>query len=431
MKKLLALFLVLVLTTTTLMACREDSSQEASSGDRVDISILLSKPEIARQFEETIEAFTKENPNIRISLVPLAGQNAYEKMTALYSSGNAATIMMMGQEFDPFKDRLLDVSDQPWVKNALSGTTDFVTIDGKIYGMPVTVEAFAYIYNKKAIEEAIGGSFDYKSIRTGDDLKKLFDKLASADKMEAIHVSPMDWSLGAHLSNVFFTAQSSNRNDRHQFMQDLKDGKVSLADNDVFNGWLDTFDLMKEYNNAKGGPLGPQYDDGPIALARGEVGLWFMGNWAYPQIHEIDPEGEYGFIPVPISNDANDYGNSHLSVGVPSYWTIDESQSTKEQQEAANKFLNWLVSSETGQKYYVEKLNLIPVFDNFEIKPEDSLSLSILEYMEADKSMEWMNTYYPADGWPTMGASLQKYLGGQINRDELTSEIENYWKNAE
>ncbi len=432
--------LILAVLLVVLSACgngadgtgKEDNGNKKTekSGKATEISILLGKPEIAVQFDKMLAEFQESNKDIKITVIPLAGQNSFEKMTTLYSSKNAPTIMMMGQEFVEFKDRLLDLSGQPWVEHAFPGTLDYVQDENKILGMPVTVEAFGYIYNKEVMETALGEEFDPNSINTIDGLKNVLDEISSEKGKAGIHVSPMDWSLGAHFTNIFFSAQSSDRDERHQFMQDLKDGKVNLANNEVFNGWLDTFDIMKENNQNKKASLAPQYDDGPLALSMGDVGTWFMGNWAYPQLEELDPEGEYGFIPVPISNNPEDYGNTEISVGVPSYWTIDASQSKPEEQEAAKKLLNWLVSDDVGQDYYVNELNLIPIFDNFKIQPEDSLSQQIVSYMENNKTLEWMNTYYPADGWPTMGASMQKYLSGVIDRAELIKEFEDYWKST-
>ncbi|GGK34327.1 ABC transporter substrate-binding protein [Caldalkalibacillus thermarum] len=436
MKKLWIICFTLLLALA-LTACGESASQSSSESGQdsqtsggsgiTEISILFSKPEIAKPFEETAKRFGEEH-NVKVTVIPLAGQTIFEKMSSLYASGNPPTIMMgVAQEFDTFQHHFLDLSDQPWVEHVLPGMTDFVTIDGKIYGMPVTVEGWGFIYNNAVVEEAVGGPFDPSTIKTHQDLENLFKQIAALEGVEALHVSPMDWSLGAHFTNPFFAAQSENRDERHQFMQDLKDGKVSLTDNKVFNGWLKTFDLMKEYNSEKHSPLGANYDEGPLALAGGKVGLWFMGNWAYPQLQELDPDGEYGFIPVPLSDNPEDYGNSHISVAVAGYWVVDASRSTPEQQEAALQFLNWLVLDETGQDYAVNKLNLIPVFDNFQIKPVDSLSLSIMEYMESGNTLEGMNLYYPADAWPTMGASLQKYLADHIDRDTLIEELEMYW----
>jgi len=423
MKKYLILLLSVVLTFT-LAACGQSDSSGGDSKGKTEISVLLGKPEVIGEFEEMVAEFN-DTHEIKVTVVPLAGQNGYEKMTSLYASNNAPTIMMIASEFEEFKDRLLDLSDQEWIGHAQPGTLDFMTVDGKSYGMPTTVEAFGFIYNQAVLDAAVGGTFEPESIKTQDDLKALFDKIEATGK-DAIHISPMDWSLGAHLTNIPFATQSSDSGERHQFLQDIADGNVDIASNDKFNGWMDTFDLMKEYNSDKDAPLAPQYDAGPLALATGDAGLWFMGNWAYPQLKELDPEGEYGFLPVPVSNNAEDYGNSEISVGVPAYWVVDQSQSTEEEQQAALEFLNWMVFEE-GQDDYIKDMNFIPVFDNIEIAPEDPISQSVISYMAAGKTLEWVNSYYPPDAYPAFGAALQKYLDDKIDRQELFTEFENYW----
>ncbi len=428
MKKPMLVLGASVLTLSLLSACG-GSNGGAASG-KTEVTVLFGK-EVIAQFEGMIKQYNASQEEVEVKLVPLAGQNAYEKMTTLYNSGNAPTIMSMGQEFTSFRDKLLDLSAEEWVGRSSPGSLDYVTADGKVYGMPLTVESFGLIYNKAVLDEAFGGGFDPSTITTRDALKDAFDKVATLESTDgAVHVSPMDWSLGAHLTNIFFTAQAETTEARHQFMADMKAGTVGLADNAVYNGWLDTVDLMLEYNSDKAAPLAPLYDDGPLKLADGKVGMWFMGNWSYPQLAEIDPDAEFGFLPVPISNDPATYGNTQLSVGVPSYWTIDASQSTPEEQQGAKDFLNWMITSPEGQEGYVNSLNFIPVFDNFAAQPEDPLSASIMDYMSRGKTLEWMNTYYPAEAFPAMGASLQKYLGGQIDRAGLTQEIEDYWKTA-
>ncbi|GJM71188.1 hypothetical protein HMSSN036_34040 [Paenibacillus macerans] len=293
----------------------------------------------------------------------------------------------------------------------------------------MSVEAFGFIYNKAVLDKVAGGSFDPSSVRTINDLKALFEKIEAAG-VTPITVTPLDWSLGAHFSNILFTDQSPDRETRHKFLADMKSGNVDLANNAVFNGWMDTLDLMKQYNKAKDAPLSAQYDEAPLQLADGEAAMWFMGNWAYPQLKEADPDGEYGFLPVPVSNNADDYGNSQISASVSLYWSIDKEQSTPEEQAAAKDFLNWMVSSEQGQDYYVNQFSAIPAFNNFKIMPEDSLSQSLLFYMDKQQTLEWMNLYFPPDGYPTMGATLQKYLTGNIDRAGVAKEYEEYWKKA-
>lgn len=435
MKRTLSAVLLVVLMVSVLAACGGGNAKDAQNTSSKDsttktkISVLVGKQEISRQFEEMIKEYNSSQDKVEVSLIPTAGQNGYERISTLYAANNAPNIMHFLSEFDVMKDKLADLSDQEWVSHANQGTLDYVTVDGKVYGMPMSVEAFGFLYNKKVLDQATGGSFDPATIKTQDDLKALFEKI-EATGVSAVHITPVDWSLGAHFTSVFMANESTDHAGRLQFLDDLKNGKIDLAQDKVFNGWLDTFDLIKQHNSEKASPLSAQYDDAPIALADGQVGMWFMGNWAYTQIKEIDPDGEYGFLPVPVSNSADDFGSNKISVGVPEYWVVDASQSTPEEQQASKDFLNWMVSNPKGQEYYVNQFGFLPAYDNFTSTPEDPVSQSVMFYTQNNQTLEWMNSYYPPAAFPAMAASMQKYLAGEIDRAGITSEFQSYWSSA-
>lgn len=412
-------------------AATTQETTAAQSGEKVQVTILGTlKPEIAAQVEAAIATYNAAQDKYEVVSIPL-DTNPVEKMTTLYASGNAPTIMGMGQEFAQFQQNLLDLTDAEFSKHALPGTQDPVTVNGRVYGMPLTVEAFGLLYNKSVLDAAVGGGFDPNSMQTRSDLQALMDQINALDGKTALHLSPMDWSLGAHVTNLLFAPQSAERDERLQFMEDLKAGNVALMDNEVFTGWADTFDLLKEYNVNAASPLSADYDQGALALGSGEVGLWFMGNWAFPQLSEIGPDTEFGILPYPIGDDPTTYGNTQISIGVPFYMVIDASQSTPEEQQGAIDFLNWLVTDATGQDYYINQFKFIPVFDTFTTRPTDSMSQQILSYLENGRSLEWMNSLYPPDGWPTMGVSMQKYLTNTIDRAGLAEEFTDYWQGVD
>jgi raffinose/stachyose/melibiose transport system substrate-binding protein len=187
-------------------------------------------------------------------------------------------------------------------------------------------------------------------------------------------------------------------------------------------------DLLRDYNQNKASPLAATYDDGALTLGSGKSGLWFMGNWANPNLLQINAKNEYGVLPFPISDSASSYGNTQISVGVPFYMVIDASQNNKEQQAGAVDFLNWMVLDKAGQDYYINKMKFIPVFDTFKTKPSDAMSRQILSYVQEGRTLEWMNSLYPPEGWPSMGAVMQKYLAGKSSREELAKDLEDFWK---
>ncbi|WP_405170741.1 ABC transporter substrate-binding protein [Paenibacillus sp. FSL H8-0280] len=428
----LSLIIMLVLSACGGKATTEsNSSSEGSSSESVKITMLNSKSEINSQLEQAAKDFHAENPNITLEIVPVgSGQSPFEKASALYASGSPTTMMMLDTgDVEKFKDRVLDLTSESWMKDAVENSTAATTFDGKNYAFPFSIEGYGFIYNQNVLDQAVGGTFDPKSVQTTAQLDELFQKIAATGKSPLI-VSPMDWSLGAHYLGLAYGGQSADRAKVDQFITDLKAGQVDLASNAVFNGLLDTFDLMKTYNIDKASPLSGTYERGPEVLGKGEVGIWFQGNWAWPQISSFDTaDGKYGFLPVPVSNNPDDFGNTQISAAVSKRILLDKEKSTPAQQEAAKKFLEWIVYNEKGQDFLVNQASIIPAFSNITLEPTDPLGKSISEYIKAGKIEESMSTL-PADHWSKLGASMQKYLADVIDRAGLASEIQAYWSNV-
>jgi raffinose/stachyose/melibiose transport system substrate-binding protein len=117
-------------------------------------------------------------------------------------------------------------------------------------------------------------------------------------------------------------------------------------------------------------------------------------------------------------------------VGVPSFWCIDKSGNSEAQQKAALDFLSWFIESPEGQQHYVSELNFIPAYQGFSVEPADAMSRQIAAFLSEGNTLEWMNTYYPAGGFQLMGAAMQKYVDGVMDRQELALAFENYWKSV-
>lgn len=430
MKKI-TIVIVSALSFLLLTACGSNAEKESSS-KKTEITLLIGKEEIATELDETIQAYNNSQDKYKVTTIPLAGQNLTEKMTSLYASKNAPVMINPGvyTEIEQWKDKWLDLSDLDFIKDIDSQYLAAGNVDGKQIGIPSTVEGFGFLYNKEVLDKAVDGDFDPNSIQTKSDLEDLMNKIESTGK-NSIEISSMDWSLGAHYTNILFTNQSDTPEGRMKFINKLKAGKEDLTSNPVYNEWVDLFDLMKKHNAAKDSPLSTDYDATTLSLANGDTGLWFMGSWVMPQLKEANPDATFGILPVPLTDNPKDFGNTRISIGVPSTWAIDGFQTTKKEQAGAKDFLTWMYDDKEGQKYYVKKLGFIPINSNNTNKPKDSLSQCVLSYLKEDRGLEWMNGRYPSTGNASMGASLQKYLSNDINRDTLAKELENYWKKTE
>lgn len=85
--------------------------------------------------------------------------------------------------------------------------------------------------------------------------------------------------------------------------------------------------------------LASTYDRGTELIGTGEVGIWFQGNWTWPQIADFDTTGgQFGFLPVPIGNDPEALGNTQIPVGVTKYFIVDGEQNSPLSKERLRTF---------------------------------------------------------------------------------------------
>jgi raffinose/stachyose/melibiose transport system substrate-binding protein len=323
----------------------------------------------------------------------------------------------------------MDWTGQPLADLAAEGTLDVANVDAKQAGIPITAEAFGLLYNKAVLDEA---GVDPAAIKTRSDLADAFAAIDGTD-VAPMHFSGLWWSLGAHFTNIYHTDAADTVEGRMAILDELKAGTKDLGADPVFTDWLDTFDLLKENTIDSATIADTDYDLGVENLATGEAGFWFMGNWAEPNLLTTTPDGEFGIMPVPISDTEGAYGNDSISVGVPFYAMIDAEQATDAQQEAAVKVLTWFLTTPEGQQYWsgpVEDggMNFIPVYDGFEVKPATFMASAIADYISSGKTLQWVNSAYPSGLQEAYGAAAQKYYDGVSDREKFAAELEASWK---
>jgi raffinose/stachyose/melibiose transport system substrate-binding protein len=390
------------------------------------------KPEIQDQFLAAVADYNKSQKCYTVKSIPGDRKLTFlQNVTPMYAAKKAPTIMYTLQEIPDMADKVMD-----WKGTKLVGlvSKDLLTaanIGGKQVGVPSTAEAFGLLYNKEVLAKA---GVDPKKITTRAELEAAFKKV-QASGTGAVRFSSIWWSLGAHFTNIYFANSSKTHEGRLKVLDGLSDGTKNLSSDPVFKNYLATFDLLKKYNQAKPNTTDTEYDLSVADLASGKAAFWFMGNWAEPNLLTAAPDSNFGIIPLPISNDAKAYGNNSISVGIPGYFMVDNKQSTKEQRAGAVDFLTWLYTSAQGQKRVagpVEDggMNFIPVYSGFKVQPKTNMAKEISTYVTSARTIEWVNTFYPAGGQDLYGASGQKLMADAITGDQYASELQAAWKGA-
>ncbi|MBW5446498.1 carbohydrate ABC transporter substrate-binding protein [Cohnella sp. CFH 77786] len=399
------------------------SPSSSPEQDKVEIIMTNGKGEIASQWEQAAKDFMAANPNITVKAYSQAVGDTLSILDKLTASGETVTIAMMGpdQLLNKHKDFGIDLSNEKWNGDTSYGIRDE---SGKVVGFPFAIEGFGLVYNKKVVEKAVGGSFDPFSINTRDKLKELLDKMKASGVQYPVAYQTEAWSVSNHYSTQFLNQAA----DPNTVIAQLKEGKLDLASNAVWNGYYDTMDLLasKEYNKYGERPLGKYYDDAHLSVGKGESAILFNGNWAFDSLKAVAGDS-FGFIPVPVDNNPDNPLNNKIQAG-PTQSLVINNKATPAQQEAAKKFLNWIVYDQAGQDFLVNKSQIISAFKNNPNKVTNPLGAAIADAIAQDKTLPFTNNYIYGDDWfKLIGPEVQKYIVKKVSRADLAKFIQDYY----
>lgn len=433
MKKNFIIVSIVLIIATLFISCAkksepaESSAPAVASTKQVSITFLNSKGEIQEGLEDLAKVYEKET-GVHVEIIPCgAGEVPYTKITTMYNSGNAPTLAML-DTLDVLAlatEYAQDLSNEAWIKETDAQNTK---LDGKVYSFPFCVEGRGIIYNQAAIEKTLNRSFNPDELNSTKSFEALLKELRSKGMTNPVFLAKEDWSLGAHQLGFVYDTYDGTTQGSKVIMDRLRNGEDPLSI-ERFVQFVDTLDLLMEYNVYKNDPMGADYDEGALKLAEGEVAFWTNGSWAWPNLYEGGAEvtDKFGFLPFFLGNDTSDFANSQIQASASKQVMIDRKQASPEQVSAAKDFINWLVFQPTGQKALVEKCAIIPAASNNPNNPADPLGSDIVKKM-ANGRVYSSSFIAPSDHWSAMGATLQKYISGASSRTELAKSVSAYWK---
>lgn len=401
-------------------ATNAPATSEPNKEPKKDVTIHLFqfKVEIAEQLAKLIAEYEKET-GVKIKVETVGGGADYgAALKAKFNSGSKPDIFNNGgyADLEQWVEQLEDLSDQPWVSDLASDSGAPMTKDGKLYGMPVGLEGYGFIYNKDLFAQAGITELPKTITQLEEAAKKLQDKGITP----FVNGYGEWWVLGNHLVNLPF----SNQADPDKFIADLYAGSTTMPGNEVFDNWVKLFDLTIKYGNKN--PLQTDYNTQVTDFATGKAAMTQQGNWTQVQISKTNPNINIGFLPMPLSDDAA--ASDKLQVGVPNNWVINKNSPVKEE---AKKFLNWMVTSEVGKKYITNEFKFIPAFKSIPVdeKIVGPLAADIIKYSNEGKTLSWNWFKFPGGEATSkkFGDAMQAYIGKQMTKEQMLDEFQKTW----
>lgn len=411
-------------TTTDTTATTDATATTDTAAEKVTIIITNGKGEISAQFEQAAKDFMAANPNITVEPYSVTVGDTVNIFDKLTSSGKVVTLAMFEPNavLDKYKDFGVDLAAEKWNAETVYG---FKNPAGEVVGFPFAIEGFGLVYNQKVLDKAVGGTFDPFTINTRDKLKELLDKIKASGVEFPIAYQTEAWSVANHYSSQFINQDA----DPNNIVKQLTSGTFDFIGNATWNGYYDTMDLLKDktYNKYGERPLGAYYDDAHLSVGQGTSAMLFNGNWAYDSLKAVAGD-TFGFIPVPVDNDANNPLNNKLVAGPTQVFVVNKA-ATAAEQAAAKKFLDWLVYDAKGQDFIVNQSQIISAFTNNANKVTNPLGAAIANAIVAGKTVPFSTNYVSGgDYMSLLSPDVQKYIDGKETRAQLADAFASYYK---
>jgi raffinose/stachyose/melibiose transport system substrate-binding protein len=424
MKKKRILSMISALSMVFLLAGCGSSANSASSSSNSSSNVVVDvfnvKVETKDQLDNLVKKYEDSHPGVTINVTTVGGgQDAPTALQAKFSSGDEPAIFLLGGLSDAKKwqDKLLDVSDMDLTKKSVKGTLDGITLDNKVYGLPMTVEGYGWLVNKDIFQKAGVPIENIKSFADFENAVKTIDSKKSELGLKAVFgfSAKESWVVEQYSSN--FLAPEFNNN-----LQDIFTAKqISYKYGDDFKKYTD---LMNKYNVQP--ILSLDYSTSVEQyFANNQVAIIHQGNWIVPTLDSLDPnfaKTKLGIIPMFVN------GQAKIAAGPSWYWGINKTKDQKVVQ-ASKDFLTWMYTDKDAMKSLNNDFKYIPAYTNFNANDiSDPLSKEIYQYLNDGKTVPWAHTQYP-DGWAQtkMYVDFQKYLNGSISWQDFETTSEKEW----
>lgn len=336
------------------------------------IVVFQSKVEITDQLEALAKDYTNET-GVEVEVWGTTGDDYFQQLKTRLGSNQGPTVFSLqpGAEVEQLKAYVTDLSDLSFAGDIAKGMA--TEVDGKVVGVPYTVEGFGLVYNKDLIDPAVVNNYDAF-------VKMLEEK--KADGLNGFSLSGESYFLIGHILNTPFGLQA----DPFGYVEKLNAGQVKMADSPQFQEFGKFMEAIRANTN---NPLEVNYDKETGDFATGKSASIHQGNWVYSMFTDYNVEFEMGMMSLPIM------GNDKIAVSVPTAWFVN-SQASEAEIKAGKEFLEWLYTSKTGVKYLMEEFGFIPVLTTMESPKLDPLSQEVARLTAEGKTISWPMTIWPA-----------------------------------
>lgn len=332
---------LLVTAGLTLLGLSACGNQGESTDGKVTIEYFNQKGEMVDTLREIAKDFEKENPNVHVKVVNVP--NAGEVLKTRVLAGDIPDVVNIYPQSIELQEwakagYFEDLSDKDYIKRVKNHYADKYAIDGKIYNIPYTANAYGIYYNKDKFKE-----LGLKVPETWEEFEELVDKIIAKGETPFAIAGADTWTLNGYHQLALATSTGGGK-EANDYLRFSKPNAIKSSDS-VLKDDFRLLDLFRKKGAMQTNWQGAGYTDVVGAFARGDALMTPNGSWAITAINAQDPKFNVGTFPFP-----GKHKGQSLTIGAGDLaWSISSSSKHKKE---ANAFVEYMSRPEVMQKYY-------------------------------------------------------------------------------
>ena len=329
------------ITGLSLLGLSACSSQGESTDGKVTIEYFNQKGEMVDTLREIAKDFEKENPNVHVKVVNVP--NAGEVLKTRVLAGDVPDVVNIYPQSIELQEwakagYFEDLSNKDYLKRVKNHYADKYAIDGKIYNIPYTANAYGIYYNKDKFKE-----LGLKVPETWEEFEELVDTIIAKGETPFAIAGADTWTLNGYHQLALATSTGGGK-EANDYLRFSKPNAIKSSDS-VLKDDFRLLDLFRKKGAMQTNWQGAGYTDVVGAFARGDALMTPNGSWAITAINAQDPKFNVGTFPF----HGKQKGQS-LTIGAGDLaWSISSSSKHKKE---ANAFVEYMSRPEVMQKYY-------------------------------------------------------------------------------
>jgi len=293
-------------------------------------------------FKEIVAEFERLNPDIKVEMDCVLNDSYKEKIRVLVSSneipdvftswsGSFAEKLVQSGKIKPLND--LYAADKEWSDQIMDSQKEPFTFDGKVYGVPLTIDGKVFFYNKEVFD------------KHGLSVPKYFDEfIGLLDKLKALgYDTPIIEGLADAWAVSHYLGTMNQRMLDPEVINKDYNPKTGEFTDPGYVRVLEDFKTLTSYM----GPTATSIDHETARsmFQNGEVPIIYL-QFAEISMVESNADFEFGYFNFPQYRDGK--GNPDALTGAPEGFMLSN---VSKAPEAAEKFLKFIISKENCFKF--------------------------------------------------------------------------------